>query len=278
MTGWILVGDLSLGLKDIKRYEDIFALLKVDFNKVHVKDVIKELSRKKPDFVISAYFGNIDAESLEKTRYLENLGIEVINTARCIEDVLDKTKSIKMIKAYDSSISIPKTVVFNESENTSIEFPAVLKINKGSQGKGVCIVNNLDEAIKKSQEFKALFDDETILQEYISSSCGKDVRFILCRGKYVVSFVRINPSDFRSNIAEGAHIEVYEPNDSEKELAEKIGCILGINLGSVDFLLGENGLVFCEANGMPGVKYSEYFIKNGFGDPLFEICSRIAGL
>lgn len=276
MTGWILVGDISSELKDIKRYEDIFRILKVNFKKVHVKDVFKE--NEIPDFVITAFFGNIDSKSLEKTRYLESLGVEVINTAQCIENVLDKSKSIEMIKNADNTIQVPQTVKFDEYKNTNIHFPAVLKINKGSQGKGVCIVNNFDETAKKSHEFKALFNDETILQEYISSSWGKDIRFILCRGKYAVSFVRVNTADFRSNIAEGAYIKLYEPKAVEKELAEKIGRILGINLGSVDFLCSENGLVFCEANSMPGVKYTEFFIENGLKDPLFDICRRIAKL
>ncbi|MCI1999238.1 MAG: hypothetical protein LKJ75_06365 [Clostridia bacterium] len=275
MTGWILVGDVSFGLKDIKKYEEIFKSLAVDFKKVHVNDVFKEIENKIPDFVITAYFGNIDSESLARTRYLERLGVDVINTAECIENVLDKAKSIEMIENADSTIPIPKTEKFNENKNISIGFPAVLKINKGSQGKGVLTANNFEEAVKKSRELKRMFDDEILIQEYISSSFGKDIRFILCRGKYVVSFIRINKSDFRSNIAEGASIKLYTPKMEEIDLAENIGGILGINLGSVDFLCGDNGLIFCEANGMPGVKYTEYFKD---GNPLLEICRRIAGL
>jgi len=274
MTGWILVSDISCSLKDIDEYEKRFALLGVDFKKVHIKNAVEKLKTEKPDFAIAAYFGSITNESLETTRLLQAMGIDMINSAECIETILDKAKSIDLVKSADSSILIPKTELFVPQKSTGISFPAVLKINKGSQGNGVALVKSYEQANETFFRFKALYGDKVLIQQYIPSY-GKDLRFILCRGKCAVSFMRINNNDFRSNVAGGGNVVAYCPNKDETALAEKIGRIFDIKLGSVDFLFGKNGLVFCEANAMPGVKYNDYFIKNGLGDPLFDICKML---
>lgn len=61
---------------------------------------------------------------------------------------------------------------------------------------------------------------------------------------------------FRSNLAKGGKIIRYSPPASVMEAAEKIAELLKINMGSVDFLFGENeSFYLCEANAMPGIAF-----------------------
>ncbi len=49
-----------------------------------------------------------------------------------------------------------------------------------------------------------------------------------------------------------------------------------MNLGSVDFLLGENGNYYlCEANAMPGNSYSEAAKAQSIKDPFDDVIKNI---
>ena len=59
----------------------------------------------------------------------------------------------------------------------------MLKINNGSQGSGVELAENFEEIMSLSEELSKKYNDDVLIQEYISSSKGKDLRVILCGGK-----------------------------------------------------------------------------------------------
>ncbi len=292
MEIYLLLGEKSAALKDIDIFCSAFEKNGIKLKKVMTDTIdisypfngqisINGQKCPVPDAVISAYFGNINDYNLYVTRYFESMGVLCINTADCIVDARDKLKTILKIGQNLPEIKIPDTLLLSQNTtaefiNEKMSFPCVIKIINGSKGIGVELCQSAKEAIDKAEKFKLKYSDGTMLQKYISQSKGCDLRFIICGGKYVVSFIRYNSESFLSNVAKGGETIPYTPNEKEIKTAESIASLLNINLGSVDFLTGQNNeLFFCEANAMPGLNYTKAFVKAGKGNPLDIIAQNI---
>ena len=199
---------------------------------------------KLPDVVFSrGYY-------LELLEYLERNGCHIINTYEGMKHVKNKYKTSLLLK--DLKIKQPRTIV---SRNIDYDFlvnelgsPFIMKDNFGSQGKGVYL-------IERKEELEIIVNDNPLVtfiyQEFISSSKGQDLRFYVVGNKVIGAIKRISQSeDFRANVSQGGRVEPYEITQDLKEQALKIANKLNLEIGSVDFLFGENNeLIFCEANG-----------------------------
>lgn len=292
MNAWILVGEKSRNLKDIKKFTDRFKNKGINMTAVNTEDIdvfcdsdkthifVKGIKTEIPPFVISAYFGNITSHNLAVSRMLEGKNTIVINGAQCIISAGNKLETYLTV-SQNMDISVPKTMLYTpyltkDFVEKKFPYPVVLKINNGSQGSGVELAENFEEIMSLSEELSKKYNDDVLIQEYISSSKGKDLRVILCGGKFITSFVRSNSKSFKSNLSEGGKIDFISAEEKLIEYAEKIGTLLNINLGSVDFLLGEKGeYIFCEANAMPGNSYSEAAKKEGIKDPFDDVVENI---
>ena len=88
-----------------------------------------------------------------------------------------------------------------------------------------------------------------LLQEYIGSSYGRDIRLQVVGDRVVASMYRYSDSDFRANITNGGKMKPYIPDDAQCELAVSAVKKLGLDFAGVDVLFGENDEpVLCEVN------------------------------
>ena len=186
---------------------------------------------------------------------LENKGVRVINQSKTIKLVRDKIKTHTLLQNFD--ISQPKFLSYNGQDYdflvNALGTPFILKDNFGKQGKGVFLISSKKEFDTVIGEFqKKEFEAEVLCQEFISLSSGQDIRFYIIDNAVSAAGKRINENDFRSNIALGGMGELYKPSKSEVDLALKIARILNLEVGSVDFLIRNDELVFCEANTSSG--------------------------
>lgn len=227
--------------------------------KIYVGDEIKEV----PDYVIAAFFTEKNYHTNSVLKMLESVGVLCINSSDCIRNVDDKLLSFQKIMESTQNVRFPKTLLLTNDTTAAFvsahfTFPVVMKVMHGSKGKGVILVHSEKElenliSINTSSEF----GDEIIIQECIASSRGRDLRIMIFNGKYSSAFVRSNPESFVSNVARGGTIVPENAPESVKVAAEEIAQLLGITIGSVDFLFGENDtFYFCEANAMPGLALS----------------------
>jgi len=91
------------------------------------------------------------------------------------------------------------------------------------------------------------------LQEFVPNK-GYDVRCFVIDGEVVGREARINPGDFRYNVAVGGRAEPFE-DDSYDELAVKVAETMGFSITGVDILPQIDGLpIVLEANCYPGYK------------------------
>lgn len=219
-------------------------------------DIISHLSKQtyeKPDFVL---FWDKD---VKLASYLESEGIKVFNPSESIRICDDK--SLTYLKLRNKGIKMPKTIFspllyyhtvaedknFIEYVLNKFSFPFVFKECFGSFGQQVSLINNKEELIDKIKKADVW---PFIIQEFIKSSFGKDLRLYVVGNEVRATMKRENKSgDFRANIEAGGIGEYYEPNGKQIEMAIKVVKELGLKFGGVDLLFGENDEpIFCEAN------------------------------
>lgn len=230
-----------------------------DFDgKIYVGDEIKEA----PDYAIAAFFTEKGYHTSAVLKMLETVGVLCVNTYDCIKNVDDKLLSLQKVLELNKDILFPKTLLLTRDTTAAFvsahfTYPVVMKVMHGSKAKGVVLAHSEKELNNLiSISTASAIGDEIIIQEYIASSKGRDLRVILCNGKYNAACIRENPNSFVSNVAQGGKVTQTTAPESVQKAAEEIAQALQINMGSADFLFGENDtFYFCEANAMIGLAF-----------------------
>lgn len=207
--------------------------------------------RERPDFVL---FWDKD---VKLARLLEGEGFHVFNSADGIEVCDDK--ALTFIKLKNKNIRMPKTFIapmtfsreypdytFLLQVQGSLGYPMVIKENKGSFGEQVYLVKNYYDAVEKIKE---IGHNEFLLQEYVESSKGRDVRIHVVGDRVVTAMERINENDFRANITNGGRMKKYAPTKEQTEMALLVCRELHLDFAGVDILFGKEGEpILCEVN------------------------------
>ncbi len=190
-------------------------------------------------------------------RMLDKLGYRIFNQKDAIEVCDDKM--LTYISLAKNAIRMPKTLPgllcftknapislesINEIEKT-FKYPLVIKESYGSLGKGVYLINNREELISKLEEIKCV---PHLIQEYIETSKGKDIRVIVVGGKAIGAMMRKSDSDFRSNIGAGGSGTKVTLDEDMIAISEKIAQTLGLDYCGIDLLLDKDGYTVCEVN------------------------------
>ncbi len=267
MKGIIIVNPYRIPIQSVSQAER----LKEEFNKLGVTiNVVTDgyaLVKNNDKGSLSCAFNGIDfIIFLDKDKYLSALlsksGVPVFNTHKAIRDCDDKGETV--IALSGKGINMPKTlfapVCYNQNALLEGDFiktvidelglPVVVKESYGSMGKGVYKADT-------KEELKNLYNDlktkPHIYQKYLGLRAGYDVRVIVIGGKCFCAMERVNPNDFRSNIALGGtgnYIDIDSPNFAEyKKVAEKTAEILGLDYCGVDLIIDDDGTpAICEVN------------------------------
>lgn len=247
-----------------QKFENLYKLLSDAFNKHGVsleikkaEDVSLEVNKpikEKPDFAI---FWDKDIYLAER---LEQNGIRLFNNARAVE--LCDNKILMYQTLAKANIKIPRTFIapktfeglgytdlaFLDKVSKEIGWPIVIKEAYGSFGEQVYLANNKEEAI---EIIKRIGYKDFLMQEFIASSKGRDIRINIVGDQIVASMLRENKNDFRSNISSGGNGTKYEPDQEYAELAIKAAKALDLSFAGVDVMFGEDGPIICEVNSNP---------------------------
>ena len=226
-----------------------------------------------PDFVV---FWDKD---IHLARHLEMMGYKLFNNSWAIEACDNKALMHQMLSR--SAIRAPKTIIapftYYEQELSenylkmvfeTLGKTVVIKECFGSFGMQVFKVDSVEDLIEKS---KQIGNRPFIMQEYIKTSIGKDIRVNIVGDEIVGAMERSNPNDFRANITLGGTGKVIELTNAQKELALKAHKALKLDFSGVDLLYGENGeTIICEINS--NVNYLSFEEVSGvnFGEKLLE--------
>lgn len=198
---------------------------------------------------------------LDKDKYLsvllEKAGVRVFNKA-WQTDICDE-KMMSHLMLADQGIKMPTTLSgalcfrdskFNEGLLNQVEevlgYPVVIKESYGSMGKSVMLVNNREELLTI---MPSIMGKPHLIQQYIKSSHGKDIRVMVIGKKFCAAMYRESTEDFRSNLSSGGSGSKIDVPPEFIAMAEKVAEILDLDYCGVDIMFGEdNEPIFCEVN------------------------------
>ena len=260
MRGWLIVNSFMNTDKFISLYEmlsNAFKKHNVELDIKKASDISLEVGAiidNKPDFAI---FWDKDIYLAER---LEKSGVRLFNNKKAV--LLCDNKILMYQALKENNIKIPRTFIapktfeglnyhdrsFLKEVIDEIGFPMVIKEAYGSFGEQVYLANN-EASLNKIID--SIGYKDFLLQEYIASSKGKDVRINVVGDKAIVSMLRENDNDFRSNISSGGHGSIYQPNKEFIDLALKATKALGLDFAGVDVMFGKDGPILCEVNSNP---------------------------
>ncbi len=211
-----------------------------------------------PDFVLPRMGSGTTYFGLAVIRQLERLKVSVINSAESIERAKDKLHTLQILAA--DNLPTPKTMLARFPVNVDLiekEFacPLIVKTLSGSEGKGVFLCENREhledllDILNEARDVNVNF----IIQEFVSSSKGKDIRVFVVGGMPIAAMLRKGKEGkFKANIAAGGSGEPYELNPEVEWLSVKASQLLNLDIAGVDILFDGEHFKVCEVNSALG--------------------------
>ncbi|WNJ16729.1 RimK family alpha-L-glutamate ligase [Pontibacter sp. G13] len=210
-----------------------------------------------PDFVLPRMGAGTTYFALAVIRHLERLGIQCFNNSLNIDIVKDKLYTHQILA--ENNLPVPKTMLVKFPVNINlvekqIGYPIVVKTLSGSQGKGVFLANDRKAFVDLMQMVEITNARvNIILQEFIQTSHGKDLRVFTIGGRAVAAMKRESATeDFKANFSAGGSVSNYELTPEIEWLAVESSRILGLEIAGVDLLFDEDHFKICEVNSSPG--------------------------
>jgi ribosomal protein S6--L-glutamate ligase len=186
---------------------------------------------------------------------LEAAGVVVVNSPRSLEIAVDKYLS--SVRLADAGLPTPRTIVCQTVDDAMAAFAElggdiVLKPLFGGEGRGITRLTDENLALR-AFSMLAQFNAVLYLQEFVEH-CGYDIRLFVLGGR-VFGMKRVNPGDWRTNVARGATTEPFEVDDRYAHLARSAANAVGAIIAGIDVLPARDGREFVlEVNAVPGWK------------------------
>ncbi|MFH1332025.1 MAG: RimK family alpha-L-glutamate ligase [archaeon] len=157
--------------------------------------------------------------------------------------------NLPMPTTYVSATTNSAKQLFN-----NIRYPIIIKIPKGTQGRGVMVADSVQSARSMIDALDA-FNQPYIIQEFLETDAS-DIRAIVCGDKVVACMRRRNPSpaEFRANIHQGGVGESCNLNFDAEQVAVRAARALKCDICAVDMLEYNGKMHVIEVNLSPGLE------------------------
>jgi ribosomal protein S6--L-glutamate ligase len=189
---------------------------------------------------------------------MEQNGAWALNPAISISRSRDKLLSMQLL--HGRQIPIPRTTVVGHASelhkaiNSVGGLPAVLKLRRGTQGRGVVLVKSMAGA-RRAHAVLNDYQQYTLVQEYVRAAQNRDIRVIVVGREAVAVMERqAPPGDFRANLHRGGKARPIQLTDEIRELAIRAAETHELGLSGVDLILTERGPAVIEVNSSPGLE------------------------
>ena len=231
---------------------------------------------------------------------LEFMGKPMLNSARSLDYAKNKFLALQILSR--SGIPVPKTLMLraaNLPDGAAAPWrpygahqraaqvphnpspikdavkrlgglPVVLKLFRGSQGKGVMLGENIS-AVESILTSVWAIGFDVMLQEYLKETKGADIR-VLVLNNQIIGAMKRTPAkgDFRSNVHQGGKLKKAALTGKEKELALRASRALGLKLAGIDIMRTRKGPVVLEANASPGFEGLEKITRLNIARKIVE--------
>lgn len=248
--------------KSMNKKKYAITLVNVDESNSWVDHIL----RNPPDIVINALHGGIgedgSVQGLLRSLNIPFLGSGVMASSLCI----DKSVSKDIMKFH--SIPVAPHILLKKGISMDMElhninkmnYPLVVKPNKGGSSIGVTIVNNESEL---NNSIQSIIDDDILIEKYV---LGKEVTCCIIENKNeleVMTILDINSKssfyDYNAKYVNATtNIEFSKLPDFLKtmihEISKKAFRILDCSqYATVDMIVNEEQITVIEINTLPGL-------------------------
>ncbi len=194
----------------------------------------------------------------------------VLDKIICERDTFGKVSQADIL--YHAKISHPDTLYTDnlaafKTYISHIQFPCIAKPVRGSQGRGVCLLKNIQEATT----FFSSLDEDYLFQQYLPIQY--DYR-IFTIGKKVLGGIKrfVAPNDIRSNVSIGAQTEPATITPEIERVALQAAQAFGYDVAGVDIaIVGDTHYVF-EVNRTPQWQGLKKTLKIDPAKSIVEFC------
>lgn len=236
-----------------------------------------------PDFIIPRMGAFTNYFDLAVIRHMERLGVKSFNSSESIETVKDKLFSHQILA--QRNLPIPKTMLVKFPVNVELVekrlgFPVVVKTLYGSQGSGVFLCESKKQLMDLIQLVEVTKGSANIiLQEFIESSKGRDLRVFTIGGRAIACVERNAPEgEFKANFSSGGSVRPYEITPEIEWLAVEASRIFNLDIAGIDLLFDGEHYLVCEANSAPGFETIEKCIDIDVPKEIFHFIRIRLGL
>ncbi len=210
------------------------------------------------DAIIPRIGSSVTFYGLAVVRQFEALGVMTTAGATAIACSRDKLHSLQRMSR--AGLPIPRTAVIAQPRalfsavHAVGGVPVVIKLIRGTQGKGVVLANNLATAaavLKKVHKAKR----QALIQEYLAESRGRDTRIIVVGDRCIAAMERIAvDGEFRANLHRGGSAVSITPDPDTSKLAVAAAKAHGLDVAGVDLVQSARGPLLLEVNSSPGLE------------------------
>jgi RimK family alpha-L-glutamate ligase len=211
-----------------------------------------------PDCLIPRMGAGTTYFALAMIRHLERLGLFLLNSSQSIENAKNKLTTLQILAT--NNVPIPKTMLAKFPLNVDIverefTYPLIVKTVSGSYGKGVFLCENRAQ-LKDLADFIEVSKDpkvNVIIQEFVLSSNGKDIRVFVVGRRHIGAMVRIaREGKLKANFSAGGTVEPFDLNPALERLAVESAKLVGLDIAGIDILFDGDSYRVCEVNSSPG--------------------------
>ncbi len=299
MLGWLLYkdsGDLvRKEVYEIKRFIDAAADHDIELlilSPEQIDIIVTREDRKSilvdgvptalPDFILPRMGANTTYFALAVIRHLERLGVYSVNSSQGIDTVKDKLFTLQILA--ESNFPIPKTILLKFPAGPDIvekhlKFPVIVKTLSGSQGSGVFLStekNSFDDLLHLIHATNKTAN--IILQEFIETSKGRDLRVLTIGGRVLAAMERVaRNGSFKANYSIGGEVITYEITPEIEWLVLEVSRILNLDVAGIDLLFDRQGFKICEVNSSPGFEGMEKCNDINVADEIFRFVKMKLG-
>lgn len=293
MLGWLIFYDekspqFKLRIHEATKHAQI-KLIDIDCSKLqlifdHKKTrlLYEQAEIEPPDFIILYFVCYPLPSCLHILQRISDLGIPIINSLAATKLARNKWRSLLALTA--EKIPIPKSALLHSGTILPTElferfhFPAVLKVNGGSNGKGVALINTKTELIDLLGVVGGTTTNyELILQTFIDAHAGTHLRVVVIGGKAITAVKLTTTTSFKSNTAFGGKLSSLPLTPELTQIAEKAAKAHDLSFAGVDVLICEHGYKICEVNSAPAIIEMEALCKIDIAQILLDhIASKVS--
>lgn len=210
------------------------------------------------DAIIPRIGSSITFYGLAVVRQFEALGVTTTAVASAIDCSRDKLHSLQCMSR--AGLPIPRTAVIAQPSQLFSAVhavggvPVVIKLIRGTQGRGVVLAKNLATAAAVLQKVHRA-RRQALIQEYLAESKGRDTRIIVVGDRCIAAMERMaGEGDFRANLHRGGSAISIAPDQDMSRLAVAAAKAHGLNVAGVDLIHSERGPLLLEVNSSPGLE------------------------